>query len=221
MRRTSYVSDMMGLRESSLHRDLKSYYAYCHGGVIEQEVCGYKADVLVGTQAYEIQTKGFYRIRPKIQKLLDGGYSVCVVYPMQALLEVKLPLGGTRKLRRMSSPIRAFEELVYIAALLSQGRVSVEILKLHERGERSRRNRARNTRLVAVLGRWTVSGPSDLAALLPPDLPSPFTTADIAEKAGIGMNLADKVAYTLRVSGSARKVGSRNRFALYELSSPA
>jgi hypothetical protein len=56
---------------------------------------------------------------------------------------------------------------------------------------------------------------------LPPDLPSPFTAGDIAERAGIGRNLADKVAYTLRVSGSARKVGSRNRFALYELSSHA
>lgn len=221
MGRTSYVSDMMGLRESSLHRDLKSYYAYCHGGVIEQEVCGYKADVLVGRQAYEIQTKGFYKIRPKIQRLLDGGYSVCVVYPMQAILEVRLPLGSTRKLRRRFSPIRAFEELVYIAALIPHGRVSVEILKLHERGERSRRNRARNTRLVAVLGRWTVTGPSDLAALLPRDLPSPFATEDIAEKAGIGKNLADKVAYTLRLSGAARRVGSRNRFALYELSGPA
>jgi len=143
------------------------------------------------------------------------------VYPMQAVLEVRVPLGSTRKLRRRFSPIRAFEELVYIAALIPHGRVSVEILKLHERGERSRRNRARNTRLVAVLGRWTVTGPSDLAALLPRDLPSPFATEDIAEKAGIGKNLADKVAYTLRLSGAARRVGSRNRFALYELSGPA
>ncbi len=220
MPKTSYVSDMMGLRESSLHRDLKSYYAYCRGGLIEQEACGYKVDVLAGTQAYEIQTKAFYRIRPKIQGLLEGGYSVCVVYPMQAILEVRLPLGRTRKLRRRFSPIRAFDELVYIAPLIPHGRVSIEILRLHERGEMSRRNRARNTRLVAVLGRWVIRGPADLAALLPHDLPSPFTTADIAEKAGIGRNLADKVAYTLRVSGSAAKVGSRNRFALYELMAP-
>ncbi len=222
MTKTEYTTDMIGLRESTLHRDLKSYYAYCHNGLIEQKVCGYRIDVLSGRQAYEIQTKDFYKIRQKIEKLLNEGYSIRLVYPIQGILESKRPMGGTRKARRKSGPIRAFEELVYISKMLHRDNLSVEILKLHERATKykSRRNRVRNTRLVAVLERWIVEKPADLIALLPRDLPSPFTTMDISDHAKVGKLLASRVAYTLHHSGASEKVGHRKRYILYELVSP-
>lgn len=222
MRRTKYTTDLIGLRESPLHRDLKSYYAYVHQGNIEERICGYRIDVLSGKNAYEIQTRGLYKIRSKIIKLTDQGYSVCVVYPLQGILDVELPLRPRRRVKRSLSPLRAFEELVYIAKLLPRDGLSIEILMLHERrkGKSSRRNRVRNTRLAGILSRWTVETPQDLASLLPKGLPPAFTTSDLVEKGGIGKNLAGKVAYTLRLSGAAKSVGRRGRHLLYELIPP-
>jgi hypothetical protein len=220
---TQYTTDLIGISESTLHRDLKSYYAYCHRGSIEQKVCGYKIDVLSGRQAYEIQTKGFHKIRPKISRLVGEGYSVTVVYPLQGMLESRQALGRTRKVTRNTSPIRAFEELVYIAKMLPLDKLSVEVLRLHERStkRKNRRNRVRNTRLVGVLGRWLIESPSDLIPLLPGDLPSPFTTKDLADSGKVGKMLANKVAYTLRHSGAATQVGHRGRYILYELVNPS
>ena len=217
MPRTSYTSDMMGLRESTLHRDLKSYYAYLHGGLIEQTVCGYRIDVLVNDRAYEVQTKDFHKLRPKIKRLLDGGYIVNLVYPIQGILESKTALGSYRKRKKKVSPVKAFDELVYIAKLLPREGLCVEVLVLHERAtkHKSRRNRVRNTRLVAILDRRTIATPRDLLRLLPPGLPSPFTTRDIMQHGGIGKLLAGKVAYTLHHSGLTEKVGTRDRYVLY------
>lgn len=220
MTRTRYTADMMGLRESNLHRDLKSYYAYCHRGVIEEELCGYKIDVLSGREIYEIQTKGFYKIREKIEDLLDEGYSVCVVYPVQGILEYEDSAGRRRKRRKKHSPLKPFDELVYIPNLLKRDGMQVEIVDLHERRTRkSKRNRVRKTRLVGVLGRRTISSPSDMLSLLPPDIPSRFTTRDIREVAKVGKRLAGKVAYTLYHAGVASKIGHKNRYNLYELDS--
>ena len=215
---TRYTTDMLGLRESTLHRDLKSYYAYVHDGVIEQTVCGYRIDVLSGTQVYEIQTKEFYKIRPKIAKLMDEGYAVRVIYPIQGMLETKLPLGGVRRRKKKASPVKAFSELVYIAKLLPREELTIEILKLHERATKSkaRRNRVRNTRLVAILDRWLIQSPWDLLDLLP-DLPVRFTTKDLVEANGLSKLLATRVAYTLHHSGISQKIGHRDRCVLYQL----
>ncbi|MBU7005030.1 MAG: hypothetical protein HXS50_05645, partial [Theionarchaea archaeon] len=80
---------------------------------------------------------------------------------------------------------------------------------------RSRRNRVRNTRLVAILDRREIRSPADLKRLIPHGLASPFTTKDVMQHAGIGKLLAGKVAYTLNHSGLTERVGTRERYALY------
>ncbi len=218
MTKTRYTSDLTGIRESKLHRDLKSYYAYCHDGLLEQEIDGYRIDVLVDDTAYEIQTKDFYKIRDKARSLLDSGYSVCVVYPIQKVLEIKTD-SKTRKRRKYPSPLKPFGELVYIPELLKEREFFVETLELRERRTRqkSRRNRVRKTRLAGVVGRNTISTPGDMLKLLPYDLPSPFTTKDIRRVGKIGKRLSGKVAYTLHNTGLSEKVGHKDRYILYEL----
>jgi hypothetical protein len=218
MKKTRYTSDMLGLRESTLHRDLKSYYAYLHGGLIEQNLFGYRIDVLVGSKAYEVQTKNFHKLRPKIESLLEGGYGVQIIYPIQGILESKTALGNYRKRRKKVSFVKAFDELVYVAKLLPRDGLGVEILILHERAtkHKSRRNRVRNTRLVAILDHKEIQSPVDLMRLIPRGLESPFTTKDLMQHSGIGKLLAGKVAYTLHHSGLTEKVGSRDRYTLYD-----
>jgi hypothetical protein len=219
MPRTRYTSDLLGLRESTLHRDLKSYYAYLHDGFIEQTICGYRIDVLAGKRIYEIQTKAFYKLRPKIRALVDEGYSVRVIYPLQGVIERRSPTGGTRRRRVKAQPIRAFQELVYLAKMLPTDGLEVEVLSLHERAtmSKARRNRVRNTHLVAILRSWLIQTPPELLKLLPGPLPSPFTTKDIVNEFGVGKVLASRIAYTLHHSGVSTRTGRRNRYALYEL----
>jgi hypothetical protein len=219
MPRTRYTSDLLGLRESTLHRDLKSYYAYLHDGLIEQTILGYRIDVLAGNRIFEIQTKAFYKLRPKIKALVDGGYKVRVVYPLQGVIEKRLPTGGTRKRRVKAQPVRAFQELVYIAKILPADGLEVEILSLHERATKgkARRNRVRNTHLVAILKRWLVRTPHDLLELLPGALPQSYTTKDMIDEFGVGKVLASRIAYTLHHSGLSTKAGRRNRYVLYKL----
>ena len=52
--------------------------------------------------------------------------------------------------------------------------------------------------------------PDDLLTMLPPGLPDPFTTADLARQLGRTRHLAQEVAYCLRESG-ALQVVSRGR----------
>jgi hypothetical protein len=218
MKKTRYTSDMLGLRESTLHRDLKSYYAYLHGGLIEQKLFGYRIDVLVENKAYEVQTKHFHKLRPKIESLLEGGYKVEIIYPLQGILESKTSQGSYRKRKKKVSFVKAFDELVYIAKLLPRDGLGVEVLILHERATKykSRRNRVRNTRLVAILDRREINTPVDLKRLIPQGLTSPFTTKDLMQHIEIGKLLAGKVAYTMHHSGLTEKVGNRDRYTLYD-----
>ena len=82
------------------------------------------------------------------------------------------------------------------------------------------RNRGWETlerRLLDVVDRHTFRRPQDLVALLPPGLPEPFTTADLAEAMDGPRWLAQKMAYCLRKMDAIVQVGTRSRSKLYVL----
>jgi hypothetical protein len=70
-------------------------------------------------------------------------------------------------------------------------------------------------RLLQVLARRTFRGPDAFAALLPPDLPATFTTADLAAGLKAPLWLAQKMAYCLREMGALGLVGKAGRSCLY------
>ena len=186
---------------------------------MERVVEGFRVDVLSEKTIYEIQIKNLYKIRKKVLSLASAGYETVIVHPLQGLLDVQLPLGRRRRTKRDQSPIRAFLELPYVAGIIPMERISLEIPLLHEiRTERQwKRNRVRNTRLVEVMDLWRVQRPADLQSLLPKDLPSPFTTRDIAKICNVSYDLACKIAYVLRKSGAAETAGRKGRMKLYSL----
>ena len=72
-------------------------------------------------------------------------------------------------------------------------------------------------RLVEVEDVIEITGASDLRALLPNDLPEPFTTSDIAIAAGCPRRVAQQMAYCLRHSEAIREVGRRGNAIEYRM----
>ena len=57
------------LSEKTVHAVLKEYYAP-DPSVQEVPVAGCVADICTGSEIVEIQTRGFHRLRPKLERVL-------------------------------------------------------------------------------------------------------------------------------------------------------
>jgi len=72
-------------------------------------------------------------------------------------------------------------------------------------------------RLLKVVGEARFDRPGDLAALLPSDLPSPFTTKDLAQSLHQPRRLAQQMTYCLRKMGVIEMVEKIGRAHAYRL----
>jgi hypothetical protein len=70
-------------------------------------------------------------------------------------------------------------------------------------------------RLLKVVAQQLFETPTDLWALMPADLPQPFTTSDLASAMRKPRRLAQKAAYCLRKMGAITQVGKQGRSLLY------
>jgi hypothetical protein len=84
-------------------------------------------------------------------------------------------------------------------------------------GRRSWRRRGwvvAERRLLEVVERRVFETPADWLALLPEGI-GPFTARDLAAARGIRVELAQKMAYSLRAAGLVASIGRRGRANLY------
>ena len=70
-------------------------------------------------------------------------------------------------------------------------------------------------RLVQVVERRLFATPADLAALLPPTLAEPFTTAGLADAIDQPRWLAQKMTYCLRSAGAISEAGKQGKATRY------
>ena len=78
------------------------------------------------------------------------------------------------------------------------------------------RRRSRRDRVpTALLGEWSFSHPSDFLSLLPPGLPEPFTSAELAAALGASPGDARMYLYLLHQLGLLDRAGRRGNFYLY------
>lgn len=216
------------LNEQPLHAALKAWYAR-PGDQMEVPVDGFVIDLVQGDLLIEIQTGSFASIKRKLRTLVRA-HPMRLVYPIpyeKWLLKLPKEEGGVTKRRK--SPKRGaveevFAELVSFPRLLAEPGFSLDVLLTQE--EEVRRYAGPHAwrlhgwvvverRLLDVVARHRFNSPADLGALLPPDLPSPFTTADLAEALDQSRRLAQQMAYCLRKVGVITKVGRRGRSILY------
>ncbi|MDA7979860.1 MAG: hypothetical protein MPJ50_13920 [Pirellulales bacterium] len=222
--------------EFSLHRELKQRYAI-DGSEVEVRYGRYRVDVVRGDELIEIQHSGLSAIRGKVEQLL-ADHDVLVVKPLViAKLLVKRKKKSGRVVDRRWSPKRqtllnAFDELVSFAKLIPHQRLKVEVVpvvieewRLPGQGRRRRRRRGdfviEDRKLLEVSEPVEVSQPVDLLRLLPSPPPQEFGTADLARQFTVPRWVAQRVAYCLRESGVARKVGKRGNAIVYRLTARA
>lgn len=220
--------------ETTLHRQLKK--VYCDDtDQHEVVVDGYRIDAIADGQLIEIQQAGLAAIRSKIARLLKS-HDVTVVKPLVARkVLVKRVRNGGKVQSRRTSPKHAtffdlFDELVNFVSVFPHRRLSLHVLLTEQEehrvvtGKRRRRDkgyRVEDRRLVGIIDRMELRSHTDLQGLLPASLPQPFSTADIAKQAGVPRWLAQKAAYCLRKTDTAKLVGKDGNTLLYEWEQPA
>lgn len=215
--------------ESPLHADLKQWYAR-PGDRLEVAVAGYIIDIVRGDLLVEVQTGSFSSIKGKLIDL-TATHPVRLVYPIaREKWLVKLAKEGQGRPRRRKSPKHGgfediFDELVRFPQLVARENLTLDVLLIQEeevrRHEPGRAWRRRGwvtveRRLLEVVDQRAFTGPADLATLLPADLPTPFTTADLAEALGRRRRLAQRMAYCLRKIDAITIVGKEGNALLYQ-----
>jgi hypothetical protein len=218
--------------ETSLHRELKKLYA---GQEAQTEVVldRYRIDAINGGQLIEIQHGSLAAIRDKIRRLLDS-HAVLVVKPIvRSKLLIKQNAPGGRVLSRRQSPKRGklldiFEELVYFTRVFPHPKLTLEIVLVdveewrypgHGRRRRWRRNDhvVGDQLLVSVGQTIRLRRAADLIELVPAVLPKQFHTGQLAELAGIGRTVAQRIAYCLREMKAVEQVGKQGNALLYRV----
>lgn len=222
-------SGIGSLNESSLHAQIKRWYAH-PGDCLEREVEGYIVDIVRGDLLIEVQTSGFATIRDKLQVLLRQR-RVRLVHPIphHKWLVLLSPDGG-EVLRRRRSPKRGcwldlFDELIYIAELIRHPALAIEALLVDieeyrcDDGRGSWRRKGvsiRDRRLLNVVACRHFMGPNDLLALLPTELPHPFTNRMLGERLHLGQRRAARITYTLEKVGVLQRVGKKGNALQFE-----
>lgn len=217
------------LNEKPLHSGLKQWYRR-EGDQVEAAVEGFVVDLVRDGSLIEIQTRSFSALRRKLDRLLDS-YALRLVHPVATeKWIVKLDDDGHEVSRRRSPkrgiPADVCAELVSFPTLLSHPNFTLEVALVEE--EEVRRPDAKKgwrrggyvieeRRLIDVAQTVELTCPEDLLGLLPPDLPGPFTTADLAAGLGRSRHAAQEVAYCLRESGAIETAGRDKRGILYRL----
>lgn len=217
------------LSEKSLHAALKNYLAQ-PGDLLETNLDGYVIDLLRGEQIIEVQTGNFSAMKRKLGKLLGAGHPVRVVHPLAVQKWIVRQtadgeLIGRRKSPKQRPPVEVFRQLVYIPHILPHPNFTLEILLTHQEeiwrddGQGSWRRKRWSLydhQLLEIVGQVTLASADDFLALLPENLPAPFTNRQLASALKISPGLAGKMTYTLRAAGWLAEAGKKGRAVLFE-----
>ena len=192
---------------------------------------GFVIDVVRGDLLIEIQTNGFAGMKRKIATLVAGGHPIRIVHPIAVdRTIVRIEDDGTIVGRRLSpkhgAVVDIFSQLVSFPDLVVDFDLEIVVVltvedeyRVHSPGRAWRRKGwiVEERRLKGVVGSLTLASGSDLLALLPANLPEPFTTSDLAASLGRRMRVAQQMAYCLRETGLIEKSGKRGNAIEYRI----
>ena len=216
------------LAERSLHNALKEYLRQ-PGDQVEVKLGRYVIDLVRDDLLIEVQTRHLYALRPKLRRLLDDGRRIHLVHPLAAEKWIVREDAAGRRVSRRKSPKKAtvydlFNELVRVPDLVAHPDLTLEALLIQEEdvwrddGQGSwRRGRwsVVDRRLLSVVSSHVFAHPADFLALLPAELPQPFTNAELAAAWRCPPAVAGRATYALRTIGVLDTVGKRARANLF------
>ena len=221
------------LREKPLHASLKRWYAQT-GDRVEVPVEGFVIDLVREDLLIEVQTRGFSSLKQKITTLLDLEHHVRVVHPIPidkwiVKVDADRTVLSRRRSPRHGSSIDIFAELVSFPELLAHPHLEIDVILTNEeeyrrhtpnRSWRRKGWSVEERRLLEVVDTQLITNADDLAALLPTDLPEPFSTADLAMKLGRPRRAAQQMAYCLRIADVIVAVGKTGNAVEYRVRGP-
>lgn len=218
------MSDIGTLNERELHAQVKEWLAQ-PGDEFEVPIGRFVIDIVRDDRLIEVQTGSFGRLRSKLTHFLPTN-RVTIVYPIAAERWI-IKAGKRRKSPKRGTLYDIFDELVALPTSLDDPNLSLELLLVQDEIEREydpKRKRGRRRgwiitarRLLQVKDWVRIENSADLLLLLPKSLPTPFTTADLAEHANIPRRRAQQMAYCLHKLTLIERVGKHKQAHLYSL----
>ncbi len=220
------------LSEKTVHAVLKNYFEPFTDSQ-EQKICGFVADIAGENGIIEIQTKGFDKLRKKLDVFLTAA-PVTIVHPVYSKLKIiKLDEKGTVISRRTSPKKESFydifPELYKIKNRLAEDNLTLHIVMLEaeeyritgdvKKPRRSRKDYVKYDKYPTELAdELILNRPADYLYFIPNELRSyEFTANDLADAAKISLPLARIALNILTSINVTEKIGARNRRYLYKV----
>lgn len=217
------------LSEKTLHSVLKYYFEPDETNH-EVKIAGYFADIANADGICEIQTAAFGNLRPKLQVFLPS-WPVHVIYPIAQTKHLSWvhPESGeispARKSPKKGSQYEIAKELVFIKPFLQNPNLTItavmldidEYKLLNGYGKDHKFRASKYERIPHTINSLhTMGGTFGFSALLPPALPSPFSTKDYAKAAKVPQRIATMAVNILKNTGTITAVGKNKNLLLYE-----
>ena len=223
--------------EKCMHLVLKHFFCEdvdCH----EVGMGDFFADAVVGDTVYEIQTGGFYPLKKKLTYYLTrDDKRVVIVAPVvthKRLWWVDPETGAAEgKPRRVAVPrtrYRVLREMFWLRGLWDFSHVTLRLVflavdeykRLDGYGADKKKKASRIDRipreLLDIVDIENADGVAEL--FLPPDLPSPFTSADFSRLTGARRMALSADLAVLESLGLIEREGTRGRAVLYRICRP-
>ena len=221
------------LQEKTIHEVIKDFYCYDHD-FQEQRRGRYIADIAVGDDIWEIQTRAFDRLRGKLSAFLKE-HHVTVIYPVPAEKKIYWldqetgKITGGRRSPRKGSAYDVFHELYRIRPFLANPNLAFHIFMMNMEEYKllngwSRDKKKGSTRYDRLPGKLRdiirLEHREDYLYFLPDDLPGEFTSLDLAKCAHIPRDTAQTCLLILYDLEIVERVGKRGRAYLYKIARP-
>ena len=217
------------LSEKTIHSTLKFHYAPDEK-YHEIPIGSYVADICVDGEITEIQTRQFNVMRDKLNAFLPE-HEVTIVHPVarDKWLRYINPLTGEISERKKSpkkgSIYSIMPELYKIKPFLLNPHLhfTVCLLEVEEtrflnpKGPNPKRGTVRNDGTpLQIYSEYSFDLESGYEQFLPPNLPTPFTSADLKSLAHISLDLSVVTLNILTHVGLVRRIGKKGKSYLYE-----
>ncbi len=217
------------LGEKTLHAVLKRYFEG-ESGSFEVKVGSFVADIVNEKGIFEIQTRGFERLRGKLDAFLAKD-DVTVVYPVahtKYLCWIDRETGEIsprRKSPKTGTVFSALDEMYKIKFSLRSPNlhfcfVLLELTEYRRLDGWSRDKKKGSTRFEripdALVDEVWVEGARDYAKLVPEGLGEEFTVKEFAKAAGLGARAAQNAVSVLKYVGAISQSGKRGNAYIYE-----
>lgn len=218
------------LGEKTIHAVLKRYYEP-YGDNHEVSLGGFVADAVGENGIFEIQTRQFEKLRPKLNAFLPL-CRVTVVYPVVVRKRLNWidPQTGEivqqGKWFRCGSRYSFFSELYRIKPFLKNPNLFFRVVELTAEEYRllngygaQKKNRAEKYDRIpeSMQQEWVLNQPSDFAVFLPENLPDQFDSAVFALHAHIPRSVGQVALNILTELQVVERIGKRGNAHLYAL----